>query len=345
MIGLLLSIALMGLIILIARIQPSQSEATPVDLVTEVYEAEMLAKPTSGASDDRELSAVIANDILPTLYARTDVDSLLVGALLSSTDEVYSQADFVSLALSLDPDDIMANLVAAVICEPSSRTEQVTQSRPITSESRSQLQPEMQGICTDTDHLQRLASLTGDNGWVWMNLAERSLTDQQMRDLLIRAADAAYYGDYVWELRSMISAVLTTFSPEDSSGLRLAARVGLYALPVVPVRVMHYCVDRPHELRPECEIISEHLLRGSSAMGSMVGLAIQQANPGLHIDHWLTPDIYQLFGKQLASDPEFTATMDRYHDQYVETDAMRLTLIDFGFLPDAAVKPTPIAVH
>ncbi len=283
----------------------------------------------SGAGDETahppgEYRQKIRSQVLPGLYTSNDIDSLITGALIvRGEDQPYRREDFLTLALALNPDDVLTNVLSALYCTDGIRREGI------------------EAFCDSTDFTGRLARLTGDNGWTWLMLAD--VTDQaaERRELLESAAKGMYYSDYSTELLAITMTSLLPYAEatEARDDPLLLQGVNSVNAIVGQFSAAAHCMNEVGD--PDtCTAIADQLSNSGSLSAVMQGHKIRELATGISISTpperhpWWDQLTVELFEELLANDPSFRDTVNRYQTRYIEMDAIKQAMIDYGYLDD-----------
>lgn len=264
----------------------------------------------------------ITTRILPALYASNDLDSLIAGALIvRPQDHPYQRGDFLTLALGLNPDDLLTNVLTALAC-----SDQLDRQ-------------DIESLCDANDFTARLVDLTGDNGWSWLMLADRADEPAERRRFLESAANATYYSDYSTELLSVMARALEPFTATDDDPLLLQGVNSVNAI-IGHLRTETHCMD-DIEASDRCRSIADQLSNSGSLAVVMQGYRLRELATGVQVPlpserhPWWDQLTIGLFHDLLANDPSFRDTVNRHQTRYVEMDAIKQALVDYGHVePD-----------
>lgn len=301
-----------------------------------------------------DMQAIVNEEILPKLYASNDLDSLIAGALLVHFQEYdipYSVENFLSSALSLDPDDPILLSVVTRYCGQFRERHQ--------SYNRDELQvfptelvsqySQTNEFCSGFPYLQMLADATGNNAWVWINHAVRAKEDHEKAlKYLERAANSTYFSDYDQELTTLIMDALL----EHSANIQDRESLLLYGISKslilrTQVPAFRLCIGmmktEPRAVHA-CSTIAEYLLDGTTLIVQMSGRAIKTSalqTKGEEIEassHFFdSDDTYKQYA-ELIHDPKNEAVFNKNIVRYVEVDAVQQTMIQLGLIEDDGRK-------
>jgi hypothetical protein len=320
------------------RDQPSHHESVPIEfnddnVVTRISTDSGV--PVVGEPDRAEETAhpspeyrqKIRSQVLPGLYTSNDIDALITGALIvRAEDQPYRREDFLTLALTLNPDDLLTNVLSALYCTDGIRREGI------------------EAFCDSTDFTGRLARLTGDNGWTWLMLADVADQAATRRDLLAHAAKGMYYSDYSTELLAITMTSLLPFTESAESAKAQDDPLLLQGVNSVNAIVGQFsaaahCMDEVGD--PDtCTAIADQLSNSGSLAAVMQGHRIRELATGIPISTppprhpWWDQLTIELFEELLSKNPSFRDTVNRYQTRYVEMDAIKQAMIDYGYVDD-----------
>jgi len=309
-----------------------------------------------------EMAHTVNQILIPILYASSDLDALIAGALLmhGMPSENYSEFDFLNLALSLDSDDELLLSILALNCLSAQRFREDEEARNGKSyrESGNELREKLgeyarqqELLCEGRHFIEELMTVTGDNAWVWLLRARREVMNADLSlEYLQRAVQATHYNDFVIEKRFLMMAAIQKYGGdiEDSEVLQLYGISKSYQL-----GSGFYDLCKPEKMATEisilnsCAELAQYMVDGPTLMDQMIGYAITMGAGTLREEpvdtsefSWL--DVYASDFYKLLQDPAAEEFFKEQLLRYSEVDAVKQTMIRYDLLEDTEEKPEEI---
>ena len=215
---------------------------------------------------------MVPHTLLATLYASSNVDALLAGALISqhllAPDDVlydsYRPEAFYTLALSLEARDPILLFVLSNYCLSDGRNEK---------------------FCQQNQYLQAFTEVSGNNAITWAMRATQSYRSgnyHEIPDLLDRTGEAVLFTDY-WP--EVILILLQAF---QEAGYAASLQQAYFsAFEVAPSSFLFYrdllamCTTSTEldnsPWQSGCQSLGRIMQQGSSLMTTAIGLSIEDA--------------------------------------------------------------------
>ncbi len=306
----------------------SEDPPTQSPRVAEILSAPPQAEQldSAPATDSRETTSaqpqvVPLDTLLATLYASSDLDALLAGALISQhlldpqDEELYNSyrpVEFFALALSLNSRDPILLFALSNYCLSEGGNDR---------------------FCQQNQYLQAFSEVSGNNAITWAMRATQSYRSgdyHEIPDLLERTGQAILFTDYWPEIMLIL---LQAF--QDAGYAASLQQAYFSASEVAPTSFLFYgdllamCsasteLDHSSWLSG-CQSLGRIMQQGSSLMTTSIGVSIESlANQALGLEA-------NLLARQTAEISHLSALLSKVIQQAQgDTESLRLYLDDLG---------------